>query len=248
MLDPTAILVIVLALSIGGFIKGVTGSGLPQVAIPVMAIFLGVERSVVIMVIPGIVSNGFLIWRNRSHFGATRDLPALLVAGIAGAVGGTWLLKTLDQRVLAAILAAIVLVYVVMRLARPELELRPATTRRFAAPIGFASGALQGASGISGPLVTTWLHSYRLAPAAFVLSVTTMFQVFSLAQGVTLVGLGMFSWDRVLEGLLAVVPLAIVIPLGSRLAGRLPRALFDRIVLVLLAVSAVELLRKTLLG
>lgn len=247
-LDPMEILVIVLALSVGGFIKGVTGSGLPQIAIPVMAVFLGVERSVVIMVIPGIVSNGFLIWRNRRHFPETRDLPVLLGTGIVGAVAGTYLLKTLDQRVLSAILAASVLVYVALRLTRPELQLRERTTRWFAPPVGFASGALQGASGISGPLVTTWLHSYRLSPAVYVLSLTTMFQVFSVAQGVTLVGLGMFSWERVLEGSLALVPLAVVIPLGSRLAGRLPRDVFDRVVLVLLALSAAELLRKAVLG
>lgn len=247
-LDPLELLVIVLALTIGGFIKGVTGSGLPQIAIPVMAVFLGVERSVVIMVIPGIVSNGFLIWRNRGEFSGTRDLPVLLGTGIVGAVAGTYLLTALDQRVLSTILAASVLVYVAMRLTRPELELAPRTTRWFAPPVGFAAGALQGASGISGPLLTTWLHSYRLAPAAYVLSLTTMFQVFSIAQGVTLVGLGMFSVDRLVEGFLALIPLAVVIPLGSRLAGRLPRELFDRVVLVLIAVSAIELLRKALLG
>lgn len=247
-LDPLELAVIVLALTIGGFIKGVTGSGLPQIAIPVMAVFLGVERSVVIMVIPGIVSNGFLIWRNRGEFARTRDLPVLLGTGIIGAVAGTYLLTTLDQRVLSTILAAMVLIYVVMRFTRPELELRPRTTRWFAPPVGFAAGALQGASGISGPLVTTWLHSYRLTPAAYVLSLTTMFQVFSIAQGVTLVGLGMFSLDRLVEGVLALIPLAVVIPLGSRLAGRLPREAFDRVVLVLIAVSAVELLRKALVG
>ena len=39
------LVVIVAALAIGAFVKGATGGGLPQIAIPVMAAFLGVERS-----------------------------------------------------------------------------------------------------------------------------------------------------------------------------------------------------------
>jgi hypothetical protein len=45
--------IILVAIALGSFVKGVTGSGLPQIAIPVMAIFLGVERAVVLMAIPG---------------------------------------------------------------------------------------------------------------------------------------------------------------------------------------------------
>ena len=37
------LVVIVAAIAIGAFVKGATGGGLPQIAIPVMAAFLGVE-------------------------------------------------------------------------------------------------------------------------------------------------------------------------------------------------------------
>ena len=40
-LDPTELAVIFLAIGAGAFIKGLTGTGFPLVAVPIMAIFFG---------------------------------------------------------------------------------------------------------------------------------------------------------------------------------------------------------------
>ena len=247
-MDLQALLIIFAAIAIGALVKGVTGSGLPQIAIPVMAIFLGVEHSVVVMAVPGIVSNAWLIWRFRAHFGRTRDLPLLLSTGIVGAIAGTWLLKALDPRILSGVLAAIVIVYVVMRWTRPELELSPRTTRRLSPPVGLAAGTLQGATGISGPLVTTWLHSYRLEPPVFVISLVTLFQVFGTVQVIALAGLGLFTPSRLLEGLLALIPMAIALPIGARLATRMSAKTFDIWILLLLLGSAGKLAHSAIWG
>ncbi len=66
--------IIGVSLAIGGLSKGLTGLGLPAFAIPVMAMFIGVERAVVMLVIPSIVLNGQLVW---SHRDCVRDLPEL---------------------------------------------------------------------------------------------------------------------------------------------------------------------------
>jgi hypothetical protein len=101
------LVVIVAAIAIGAFVKGATGGGLPQIAIPVMAAFLGVERSVVVMAIPGVVANGWLVWSHRAEASGTRDLPVMMACGAVGSVIGTMALKGLDARVLSAVLAGI---------------------------------------------------------------------------------------------------------------------------------------------
>lgn len=247
-IDAQAVAIIVVAIALGSLIKGVTGAGLPQIAIPVMAVFLGVERSVVIMAIPGIVSNGWLMWRFRAHLPGTRDLPRLLPAGAIGALAGTWLLTSLDPRILSAVLAGIIVVYVAVKWRRPELALAPATTRRLSPPVGLAAGTLQGATGISGPLVTTWLHSYRLPPPVYVSALVTMFQVFGVVQAVSLLGLGLFTPSRVFEGLLALVPMLVFLPLGAHLATRMSARTFDGWILTLLAASAVKLAHGAIWG
>ena len=100
-IEALDLVVIVAAIAVGAFIKGATGGGLPQLAIPVMAVFLGVEHAVVVMAIPGVVANGLLVWSHRAEASKTRHLPAMVGAGIVGSVIGTMLLKSLDGRVLS---------------------------------------------------------------------------------------------------------------------------------------------------
>lgn len=231
------LVVIVAAIALGAFVKGATGSGLPMIAIPVMAAFLGVERAVVLMAIPGVVSNTWLLCVHRQRLPDTRDLPTLLLTGIVGAVTGTWLLKTLDPRVLSLVLSAVVVGYVLTFVTRPGFRLRPELTRYLSAPVGGAAGALQGATGISGPLLATYLHAYRLERAVYVVSITTLYLVFSVAQVFSLAGLGLYSPARLRDSLLALLPM-LVLPLGNLVARRLSREAFDYTVLAVLLLAA----------
>jgi uncharacterized membrane protein YfcA len=240
--------VIVVAIAVGAFIKGATGVGLPQLAIPVMAVFLGVEHAVVVMAIPGVVANAWLIWTHRSEYGKTHDLPGMLIAGTVGAVVGTMLLQTLDGRVLAGALALVIIAYIVLALARPGFTVPARVTRIASPPVGLAAGGLQGATGISGPLVSTWVHGFGLPPRAYVFALSAMFGVLSAVQVVALAGVGLYSQARLVESLFALLPIAVGLPLGAAAARRLSRQTFQRVVLVLLAASAAKLLYDALAG
>ena len=240
--------VIVVAIAAGAFIKGATGGGLPQIAIPVMAVFLGVEHAVVVMTIPGVVANGWLIWTHRHEARETRNLPGMLVAGTVGAVGGTLLLHSLDGRWLSAALAVVIAAYIVLALTRPGFTLPARVTRVASPPVGLVAGGLQGATGISGPLITTWLLGFGLKPRAFVFATSTLFFVFAVVQSVTLAGVGLYTTERVAQSLLALVPILLTLPLGSAAARRVSPRTFQRVVLVLLAASVVSLVHDTLSG
>jgi uncharacterized membrane protein YfcA len=240
--------VIVAAIAVGAFIKGATGGGLPQVAIPVMAPFLGVEHAVVIMAIPGIVSNGWLVWTHRGEASDTRDLPSLVGTSIVGAVVGTVALKSLDGRALSAVLAAVIVCYIVVALAHPGFRIPARVTRVASPPVGLAAGGLQGSTGISGPLLTTYLHGYQLRPRAYVFSLAALFFVGALVQTATLAAVGLYTGSRFVESLLTLVPIALFLPLGTRAARQLSPATFQRIVLVLVAASAVSLVHDAMSG
>lgn len=231
------VVVIVTAIAAGAFVKGVTGSGLPLIALPVMAAFIGVERSIVVMTIPGIVSNSWMLWGLRRHLRHTRDLPAVLLTGALGVLAGTWLLKTLDARVLSLALAGMITVYVTLFFAHPELRLPPWLTRRLAAPVGAAAGALQGATGLSGPVVLTWFHAYRLPKELYLASIVAVFQLYSVAQLLSLAALGLYTPSRIRDSLLALLPL-LALPVGTRVARRLDERIFEYVVLLLLMAVA----------
>ena len=83
-LDPTELAVVFLAIGAGAFIKGLTGTGFPLVAVPIMAIFLGVEHAVIVLQIPNLVSNLWLVWRYRDKMKTTpHPLGMFFPSGIA---------------------------------------------------------------------------------------------------------------------------------------------------------------------
>jgi uncharacterized protein len=239
--ELSSLSIILIAMLVGAFIKGATGQGLPQIAIPVMASFLGVEHAVVVMSIPLVVANAMLLWTYRSHLHAARDLPAMLITGIFGSVAGTVLLTTLDDRILSLALASVIALYVVMFLTNPDFSLPPSVTRYTSPPVGLAAGLLQGSTGVSGPLVSTYVHAFRLDKGTYLVSITTAFMVYSLVQTAALAALGLYDATRLGESLLAVVPIVIMLGVGTRLTQRLSRRAFDMMVLALLTASGARL-------
>ena len=247
-MNPVELAIIFGAIAAGAFIKGATGVGLPQIAIPVIAIFLGVERAVVIIAIPNIVSNTWLMWTYRNSLRATRDLPMLLATGTVGAVIGAWMLKVADPRLIATVLAVIIAIYVGLSVSPLPVRFTPALTRVVSPPVGLAAGALQGAIGMSGPLLITYLHAFRLDKQAFVVSLATLFQVFTTVQLITLVALRLFTVDRLVESALAIVPMLAAMPLGALAARRMSRRAFDGLILTVLVASALRLLYDAYVG
>jgi uncharacterized protein len=122
-MDLAEVLLVVAAMFLGAFVKGVSGVGLPLIAIPVMATFLGVEHAVVVMTIPGILTNIWLLWRHRQHLRLLRSLAGLLILGCIGAVVGTYGLKALDPRLLALALVGVISTYVALFLRNEAMPL-----------------------------------------------------------------------------------------------------------------------------
>jgi uncharacterized protein len=142
-----------------------------------------------------------------------------------------------------AIIVAIV-GYVVLFFAHPELRVGPARSRRLAPVVGGVAGVFQGAVGISGPIVGSWIHSYRLPRGAHILSVTSLFFITGLTQLIVLIGSGELS-GRVVATLLACVPVVAAIPVGTRLRESISIRGFDLAIVGMLVVSALALLIQT---
>lgn len=238
----TPLAVVLLAVSIAYFVKSVTGMGGPLLAIPIIAASTSVEYAVVVVSFANLLTNGALVWEHRGSAGGIRwVLVPLVITGTIGTVFGSWLLTELDDRILSWVLACIIVAYIVRFLTEPQFELPESTGRRLAAPVGLAGGLMTGGTGSGGPLFATFLHALRIHRTAFVYAMSLLFLIFGPIQMIVLASLGSFTPERVRLGLLALVPLLIVVPLGVRVSRRLPQKLFEWIVLGLLAFSALRL-------
>ena len=236
--------VVIGASVLGMFVKAVTGMGYPLFAIPLISLAIGVEDAVLIISLPNFVANAQMCWNSRAGAPETRDLPVLAGFGIAGAIVGSVALVTLPEWPLLAALIATIVVFVVQYWRSPELRIDPSTSRRWAPAVGTATGVMQGAIGVSGPVVAAWLHGYRLPRDAQVFSLTLLFGITGLAQVVALAVSGAYTRERLVAAAVVLLPVMAMIPIGERVRARLSGPGFERAVLAVLVCSAVALVGR----
>ena len=242
-MDAGEIFLVLAAVAVGFFAKGVTGLGGPPLAIPVLATFMGVEYAVAVIAIPAALANGWLMIENRSAATEIRSyLVPMMATGVVGTLLGVWLLLTIDDRIMSVLLGVFLLLYIVWFLVDPERKIADQTAQRLAAPAGFGAGVLVGATGVSAPVIGTYFHSLRLARTGFVFAVSVPFFFLGLMQIVSLAALGGYDQARVTAGILACIPVIVVTPVAMRVGKRLSMQAFQYVVLAVLGLAALRLL------
>lgn len=239
----TEILVLLFfAFFIGSLAKGITGMGLPMVAVPIMVGFMGVEHTIVVLVIPSIATNGMLVWAYRKYWRDTRQLLTCLVFSTIGAWVGTELLDILDPKILKLMIVLVVGTYLASLVFNLQFEISKRANQWLAASIGSFAGISQGATGLSGFFLASYFHALRLSPGGFVLSVSTTFLIFAIAQGAAQYSLDMFTAPRALQGILALIPVALGMPVAMWLAKYVSRRVFNLLVVTILVIAEIKLL------
>ncbi|MGA7757168.1 MAG: sulfite exporter TauE/SafE family protein [Ilumatobacteraceae bacterium] len=243
-MTATELAIVLVAVVIGAIAKAVTGMGLPLIAIPIASLFIDVETAIVVIAFPNVLANATLAARERHSYPDTRDLPTLAIVGVIGAVAGTLLLVNVPETPLVIAVIVAILTYIVLFFAHPELRTTPTRSKQLAPVVGGVAGVFQGAVGISGPILGSWIHSYRLPRSAHILSVTSLFFITGLAQLVVLISTGQLA-GRVPATLLACIPVFASIPVGTRLRNSVSGRGFDLAIIAMLGVSAIALCLQT---
>ena len=242
MTDPMTWATIIVAFALGGVVKGVTGVGLPLIALPAIAARLGVPAAIVIIALPAIVTNFWQVGSFRQEARGLRFLPGFLAAGMAGIAIGTVLLVKAPESLLSTGLGCIVVMYIALRLAKPDLGLSERAARLLAPFAGGAAGLLQGLTGLAAPIGVTFLHSLRLSREPYLFVTSAMFLLFALVQLSAVTISGLVTAERLIQGVAALVSALAFMPVGSWIGSRLKPAIFDRIILLLLAFVAAQLI------
>ena len=211
-MSPDVLIVIFVALAAGSLVKGISGLGLPLVAIPVMAGFLGVEHAVAIMVIPGMLMNFWLLWTYREHAVRIPNLPLVALAGVAGVVAGALVLSAVPDRYLVLFMALWLGIYLLSLLFPGRLRMPSALARHAALLVVGSAGVVQGALGTSGPVLAPYVHSLKLRQPQYVYAVSILFQIFAFTQLASFLWLGLIDAERAIESLMACIPIAIFLP------------------------------------
>ena len=247
-MEFSSIFLVAIGLGIAGLVKGVTGMGLPLIGVTLLATFFTVPHAIAILVVPTLVTNIWQLWSFRHSWrrGRMPFLLPMLIFGAAGICVGTWLLVKIDDQVLKIALAIMLLAYIALRLTRPSFSIGERVGRLLSAPIGFAAGVIAGATGVSAPIGVTFIHAMRFERTAHVFAVSALFTMFVLAQIPALMVAGVLTPGRWLESVFALLPVAVAMPAGNWIGERVNQTTFDRVIIVLLVVTAVRLIIDSL--
>ena len=240
-LPVSGYVILALVLFVGGAMKGATGIGLPIIAVPVLAAYFDLHFAVAVILLPSLATNGWLVWRYGSERPPGYFLYAIPVGALAGIALGVALLASLPDRLLNLGVAAAIFVFVIFRIARPEWRLSEKAGRVLSLPAMFLSGLMQGATGISAPIVMMYLSSLRMERGQFIFCVSLVFFVAGVAQVPAMAVAGLFGPTEMLLSLLALIPSMLGIPAGDRIARAMSVLWFDRVIMALLVALAIKL-------
>lgn len=240
-MTTTEIVFILLVGGVAAVVKSIAGMGYPLILLPVLALFLDVADAVVIVAPSNLFLNLTLVYSGRGEWSNSTTLPRFLSGAVAGAVCGSLLLHSLPNNLLRGALVLIIVVFLMNQFRSTKFELSEQQGLRLAPGVGAVAGLFHGAAAISGPVVTPWFLSLGLTRAAFIFSVSSVFTLAGLVQIVVFAIQGVFTMELFLLSI-ALVPLSqLVFPIGNRIGDRVSVETFRRLVMFLLAVSAVSL-------
>lgn len=245
--DLTGVLLGALALAMGGVLKGATGVGAPILAVPLLSWFYGVPAAITLFALPNLFANALQSWQFRRHQAPAALTWPFAVAGLIGAGVGTLILVSVSSDRLLLVMAFVVMVYIVFRLARPEWSLAMRLGVRLATPAGFAAGVLFGAVGISSPISMTFLNALRMERPVFISTISIFFVGMAFTQVPILIAAGVMTPQLAAGSVVAIAPIWAAMPLGAWLARLVTPAAFDKIILALLGLIAVRLLIRGLM-
>jgi len=232
LISPGLLLAVLVAITLGALLKGMTGLGLPIFAVPALAMITSVEEAVVLMVIPGVGANLWLVFSHRKYMATLKDHLPFLIAGFLGGLLGTYFLYAISDRGLKIFLVIWLGLYLLTYFTRRS-SLGVFGGRGIVAwPLGFAAGTLQGASGISAQIVAPYYHVRGLTLKRYAFVTAFTFLLFSMAQLTAMVNFNLFSPERLQLGLLALIPTLIFTRIGIGLTGKLSTITFNRILLI----------------
>ncbi len=230
---------------VASMIKGAIGFGFPLVAVPLLSTIMGPRVAIPVVAIPTLLSN-VLVVRRGGAGDAAGALGMPLAALAVGTVVGALVLGSLDARLMSGLVGVVAILYVLATALHLTLRVSATSVRQIGPVFGVLAGLMGGATGISSPLLASYLLLLRLQKREFVFWITVMFFVVNIVQVAMYFRLGLYAGPVLTTALLVCVPMVVGTVAGLALQDRLAPRLFERIVLAVVFVASVNLVVRSL--
>ncbi|KWA09868.1 sulfite exporter TauE/SafE family protein [Burkholderia territorii] len=236
---------IAVALLLGGMVKGITGIGVPLVAMPILSQFLPIRQAVLLLSMPIILGNIPQALEGGEVLATARKIAAPIAGTVLGNVAGVAILLSLNAGHAQAASGTLLIVAAALMLSAPKLNLPAAWQKPVGFVLGFGAALMESIASVPGPLLATYLISSGATGRAFtkqiaiilVVSIVTLITTFSGAAHASVADLAISAAASVP----AIAGMWLVRPLRDRMSPRV----FRTVVLLFVLVAASQMIWKS---
>lgn len=232
------------AFVIAGLVKGVTGMGLPTVAMGVLGALISPLAAASLLLVPSFVTNLWQLLAGPSFATLLRRLWPMMAGVLAGTVAGAAMLAGGETGAARKALGAVLLVYALYTLLARPFRVSPRAEPWLSPAVGLITGTITGATGVFVIPAVPYLQSLGLQKEDLVQALGLSFTISTVALGLGLGVHGGWQGGHLALSVLAILPAMAGMWLGQRLRHRISPAVFRRCFLLVLAALGTEMLLR----
>jgi uncharacterized membrane protein YfcA len=235
---------VALTFVLAGLIKGVTGMGLPTVAMGLLGALMTPAEAAALLIIPSLVTNIWQFMSGPHRLPLLRRMWAMLLMICLGTWAGAGLITGAGARSAATWLGAALIAYAAVGLAQVRISV-PGRHELWLSPaIGAATGIVTGATGVFVIPAVPYIQALGFDKEDLVQVLGLSFTISTIALAAGLASHGAFQVAAAGVSTLCTLPALAGMGLGQVIRSRMDSATFRRLFLVGLLVLGGHLIAR----
>ncbi len=230
-----------------GLVKGVTGMGLPTVAMGLLGTFMPLPVAAALLIIPSLVTNVWQLFSGPALTALWSRLWLMMLFIVAGTLAGSRLLISIDAGISGFLLGAALIVYAAYALYAPIFNVPKKHERWLSPTIGASTGIITGATGVFVMPAVPYLQTLNLPKDELVQALGLSFTVSTVALAAGLYAQSAYHINQLSLSLFSLFPALIGMWLGQKIRSKISAKTFRKCFLLFLILLGVELTLKPLL-
>jgi hypothetical protein len=241
------ILIVTLTFFFAGIVKGVTGMGLPTVAMGVLGAIMPPVAAASLLIIPSFVTNVSQLFSGQRFTALAWRLRLMMIGIVLGTLAGSWLLTSTSTQWTTVGLGVALALYAGFGLLGRPLSV-PARMELWLSPVvGLTTGLITGGTGMFVIPAVPYLQALGLNKDELIQALGLSFTISTIALAIGLTRGGSFHLGNMTASALAIVPALLGMWAGQAVRQRISAATFRRWFLIFLVVLALDLVIRPFL-
>lgn len=244
---PPHVLIVSAVFLLAGAVKGMTGMGLPTVAMGALGAVMPPVAAASLLVVPSFVTNVWQLFAGPSFTGLASRLSLMMVGILVGTIAGSWMLTRANPDLTTAGLGAALALYALSGLITRPWKV-PSSAERWLSPlIGLVSGLVTGSTGVFVIPAVPYLQALDLDKEDLVQALGLSFTISTIALAIGLTRGNAFNANDLTASVLALGPALVGMRVGQIARKRISPAIFRWWFLFCLFLLSVDLMARPLL-